>query len=201
MGTRRAALHLDPFKQTGRKRVFQHHARSYGDCIRTLGPREGACKHKLRGRERGPEVDRGPGEAVRGSGGPAETLGDTRRPPSALSGAKTQSAGGSPRPASSAVQGRGREVARAEDGDEAQPPPVAHRTLLDVHAGQPPHLSGHGPRAPRASPAAAKRGGSDTGRAWRCGSGWRGTQSGESAQSRPGGRGGETAGGTPRLGG
>jgi hypothetical protein len=54
---------------------------SYGDCIRTLGLREGPCGHKLQGHQRGPGVGRGPGEAVRASGGPAETRGRMARSP------------------------------------------------------------------------------------------------------------------------
>ena len=42
------------------------------------------------------------------------------------------------------VQGGGREVARPEDGDEAQAPRVAHRALADVHARQAEHEGGHG---------------------------------------------------------
>jgi hypothetical protein len=79
-------------------------------------------------------------------------------------------------------------VARPEEGDDAQPPRVAHRALLDVHAGQP----------PRASPAAAQRGGPDTARACPCGRDSPGTRSGGGGRSRPEAHGARTGGGTPR---
>ena len=57
-------------------------------------------------RDTGTGVDRGPGEAVRASGGPAETRG----------------ASGTRRADAREVQGWGRDLARPEDSDDAQAP-------------------------------------------------------------------------------
>jgi len=95
-------------------------------------------------RDTGTGVDRGPGEAVRASGGPAETRGDTRHRPAAHRGAETRGASGTRRADSRGVQGWGRDVVRPEEGDDSQAPRVAHRALADVHARHAEHEGGHG---------------------------------------------------------
>ena len=80
-------------------------------------------------------MDRGPGEAVRACDGPAETRGDTRHRPAAHGGAETRGASGARRADSRGVQGWGRDLARPEDGDDAQAPLLAHWAACDVYAG------------------------------------------------------------------
>jgi len=108
------ALHAD--RSRTRQADADRWPTSYGECIRTLGLREGLCDHKLQGHQRGAGVDRGPGEAVRASGGPAETRGDTRRRPSAHGPAETRGASGTRRADSRGVQGWGLPRARRGTG-------------------------------------------------------------------------------------
>jgi len=96
----------------------------------------------------------GTGGGPRAKGGspdPRRAGGDTRghTPPAAHRGVETRGASGARRADSRGVQGWGRDLARPEDGQDPQASHVAHRALLDVHTGQPPHPSSHGLRRER----------------------------------------------------
>ncbi len=80
----------------------------YADCIRTRGLREGSCDHNLQGDQRDRGMDRGPGEAVRASGGPREMRGNQVVAPPHIAGWKHEG--------HAARDGRTHEVSRAGTG-------------------------------------------------------------------------------------
>ena len=110
---------------------------TYGDCIRSLGLREGFEHGEWQGGFQGLGVNYVKARATRAEGGAGGIRGDTHRRPSAH--------GGSARDGRTHRVSRtgGRKVARPEDDREAQAPRATHRALGDVHARHAAQERGH----------------------------------------------------------
>ena len=154
----------------------------------------------------GPRVDRGwteGGPRARGGSPGFRRVGGDARGQRHATGGLMRCPGLGPAPSPS----RDRDVARPEDGDDAQAPGVTHRALADVHARHAEHEGGHGLRRELSrtarvlrAPAAAPKPAPGIVPAWPRAPGWRGTRSGGSGRSRRGGRAGGSGEGTRRPG-